>query len=296
MNDLLFREMVSADGPLSGREIATISPVGGGCIHQAFCLDFTFGDRLFVKAGTASALAMFEVESEGLEALHRHADARVLAVPQPIGSWLLPSGSVLVLPWLKLGSGDQEALGRGLALMHRDSMEASSGCFGWHRDGFIGYGHQPAGWSERWGEAFVDYRLRPQLKGASSWGLNPDDLWPLLAAITVYLDRLEVRPSLVHGDLWGGNAGLLSDGRGTIYDPAVWWADAEVDVAMTQLFGGFTSSFYDAYFAVMQKRSMAEQRVELYNLYHLLNHANLFGGSYERQCRDTIKSLARQLL
>ena len=121
MNDLLFREMVSANGPLSGREIATISPVGGGCIHQAFCLDFTCGDRLFVKAGTASALAMFEVESEGLEALHRHADARVLAVPRPIGSWLLPSGSVLVLPWLKLGSGGQEARGRGLALMHRGS-------------------------------------------------------------------------------------------------------------------------------------------------------------------------------
>ena len=295
MNELLFREMVAADGPFSGREIAGVAPVGGGCIHQAFCVDFTSGDRVFLKAGTTSALEMFEVESEGLEALHHHADERVLAVPRPIGSWLLTSAAVLVLPWLKFGSGDQAALGRGLALLHRQSAEASPGCFGWHRDGFIGSGHQPGGWSERWGQAFVDYRLRPQLKEASRWGLNADDLQPLLEAIAVYLDQLEVRPCLVHGDLWGGNAGLLSDGRGTVYDPAVCWADSEVDLAMTQLFGGFTSSFYDGYSEVIKPLSTIEERVKLYNLYHLLNHANLFGGSYKSQCRDTMKSLARQL-
>ena len=296
MNDALFRELVAADGPFPGQEISAAVPVGGGCIHQAFAVDFSSGERVFVKAGAASVLPMFSVESEGLEALHDHADAATLVVPRPIGAWVLPSGAVLVLPWLDLGAGDQSALGRGLAQLHRQSASASPGRFGWHRDGFIGSGRQPGGWCDRWGDAFVALRLRPQLKDASRWGLRLADLEPLLEAVAVTLNQLELQPALVHGDLWGGNAACLQDRRGALYDPAAWWADPEVDLAMTRLFGGFSHSFYAAYNEVMPSRAEATQRVELYNLYHCLNHANLFGGSYERQSRDMLKALARQLL
>lgn len=293
MNDALVRELVAADGRFSGQEITGVTPVGGGCIHQAFAVAFATGEQVFVKAGAAAVMPMFAVESEALEALFRFADPAMLVVPRPIGSWLLPSGAVLVLPWLELSSGDQTALGRGLACLHGQSAAVGPGRFGWHRNGFIGSGRQPGGWSDRWGDAFVDLRLRPQISAAARWGLQLDDLLPLLQAIAEHLNALELQPSLVHGDLWGGNAGSLNDGRGAIYDPAAYWADPEVDLAMTRMFGGFSTSFYDAYAEVIPQRSGARQRVDLYNLYHVLNHANLFGGSYQQQSRDMLKALAR---
>ncbi len=296
MQDALWTDLVAVDGPFPGRGIASVRSVGGGCIHQARRVTFDDGDIVFVKAGASSALPMFEVESDALNALHEVADAQTLVVPRPLGVWSLTSGAVLVLPWLDLQSSDQTTLGRGLALLHRASASAGPDRFGWHRDGFIGAGVQPGGWRKSWGDAFVDLRLRPQLILAKRWGLADDGLDALLVAISTLLNGLEVSPCLVHGDLWGGNAGCLSDGRGTIYDPATWWADHEVDLAMTHLFGGFSSAFYAGYSDVLPTRPGAAQRVDLYNLYHVLNHANLFGGSYRQESQDTLRALARQLL
>ena len=295
MNSELRRDLTAKDGPLAGAVITDVSPVGGGCIHQAWKLRLCDGQVLFAKSGGASALSLFEVEAEALEALHAQADASFLVVPQPIALAALPHGAVLLLPWLDFGGSDQTALGRGLALLHQSSMASSPARFGWHRDGFIGAGPQPGGWRDDWGSAFVELRLRPQLEILDGLQQDSTDLNPLLLRLAEHLNEHQPCPALVHGDLWGGNAASLSDGRGSIFDPASWWADREVDLAMTRLFGGFGEAFRSGYREVIPEASGADGRVEIYNLYHLLNHANLFGGSYLSQCRASLKDLARRL-
>ena len=159
MNSELRRDLTAADGPLAGALITEVSPVGGGCIHQAWKLRLGDGQLLFAKSGGVSALPLLEVEAEALEALHAHADASFLVVPQPIALAALPHGAVLLLPWLDCGGNDQTALGRGLALLHQSSMASSPARFGWHCDGFIGAGPQLGGWRDDWGSAFVELRL-----------------------------------------------------------------------------------------------------------------------------------------
>ena len=295
MNSELRRDLTAEDGPLAGAVITDVSPVGGGCIHQAWKLCLGDGQVLFAKSGSASVLPLFEVEADALEALHAQADASFLVVPQPIALAALPHGVVLLLPWLNFGGSDQTALGRGLALLHQSSMASSPARFGWHRDGFIGAGPQPGGWRDDWGSAFVELRLRPQLELLDGLKQDSTELEPLLHRLADHLNEHQPRPALVHGDLWGGNAASLSDGRGSIFDPASWWADREVDLAMTRLFGGFSEAFRSGYREVIPDALGADGRVEIYNLYHLLNHANLFGGSYLSQCRAILRELARRL-
>ena len=141
----------------------------------------------------------------------------------------------------------------------------------------------------------MELRLRPQLALARDLSLSGEWLDRLLTGLRQRLQGHAPKPALVHGDLWGGNAGALNDGRGALYDPASWWADREVDLAMTRMFGGFSATFYGAYNEVLPLRSGWEERVEIYNLYHLLNHANLFGGGYVSQSQDCLKRLARTI-
>jgi len=288
-------DLVAADGPLAGSKLADVSSVGGGCIHQAWQLRLRDGRQLFAKTGSANAFPFFEVEADALTALGRYADSDLLVVPQPLALVQLLHGAVLLLPWLPLGGGDQQSLGRGLALLHQASRDQNPERFGWHRDGYIGAGLQPGGWRLRWGDAFVDLRLRTQLKLFSRSGMNAAEIEAFLQGVADRLNQREVVPALVHGDLWGGNASPLMDGRGTIYDPAAWWADSEVDLAMTRLFGGFGQCFYRSYDAVTPPLPGANERLEIYNLYHLLNHANLFGGGYVDQSRASLQRLARQM-
>ena len=295
MNSELRRDLTAVDGPLAGAVIADVSPVSGGCIHQAWKLRLSDGQLLFAKSGGLNALPLFEVEVEALEALRAHADNTLLVVPQPMALAALPHGAVLLLPWLDCRGNDQAALGRGLALLHQSSMSSSPARFGWHRDGFIGAGPQPGGWRDGWGSAFVELRLRPQLETLQGLSQDSTGLDQLLLRLAEHLNELQTRPALVHGDLWGGNAASLVDGRGSIFDPASWWADREVDLAMTRLFGGFSEAFSRGYREVLPDSPGFEDRVEIYNLYHLLNHANLFGGGYVRQCRASLKELARRL-
>ena len=296
MHPQLRQELVASTGPLAGSQLVDVRAVGGGCIHQAWCLTLSDGERLFAKSGNSQAMAMFEVEAEALEALHAHADQDWLVVPKPLAMSALPSGTVLLLPWLELSGSDQQALGRGLALLHLASEAASTQRFGLDRDGYIGSGPQPGGWRDDWGACFVELRLRPQLELVGDRYFSGDWLGRLLHKLSQLLDAHGPRPALVHGDLWGGNAGVLMDGRGAIYDPASWWADREVDLAMTRMFGGFCADFYAAYNDVAPLRSGWEERVEIYNLYHLLNHSNLFGGGYLYQSKDCLKRLARSIV
>ena len=275
---------------LQGCQCRTLEPVGSASTWRAEVSD---GRSLFIKLASPASL---HVEARGLRSLKHWADPALLFIPDPLG--IVPVGEIaaLILPWLESDRGDQFDLGRGLARLHRTSADSGMHRFGWDEEGFIGLGPQPAGWLTDWGDAFVRLRLIPQLQLSSSWGLALDQLEPLLVATRVWLDQHQPRPCLVHGDLWSGNASVLADGRGALIDPACWWADREVDLAMTRLFGGFSARFYQSYQEEWPLDANYQDRIHVYNLYHLLNHANLFGGSYKQQCLTAINGMRSMLL
>jgi len=294
-------------------------PVGGGCIHSAWCLTVLpsggpaaalrpappfSGGRLFAKTNTLEALPLLKAEAEGLDALACAAAGTDLRVPAPLAVGGAGSQAVLVLPWLELeGSasgiapGAWSPLGVALASLHRSSLERPCtpgdrpGRFGWPRDNAIGAGPQANGWLDSWGRFFAERRLAPQLKRLESRIGALRGGQALLERVPDWLDGHGADPCLVHGDLWSGNAAIDSSGHGVIFDPAVHRADREVDLAMARLFGGFPAPFFAGYGATWPLPAGHRRRVPLYNLYHLLNHANLFGGSYADQAQAVIAEL-----
>ena len=282
-----------------GRRLVARTPVGGGCIHRAWRLQFADGGVLFAKTNRASALPLLGAEVEGLLALAAHAPEG-LVVPEPLAWGTAADQAVLVMPWLDLdgiggGSGDTAAvfrLGQHLADLHRASAASSSGQgYGWPAANFIGSAPQANGWRSSWGQFFVECRLAPQLAWAARRSKPLQGAAALLELVPQWLAGHPAEPVLVHGDLWCGNAALLSDGSGVIFDPACYWGDREVDLAMAQLFGGFSPSFFAGYTSRWPLAPGASGRVALYNLYHLLNHANLFGGSYGQRAQASILEL-----
>ncbi|HZQ72986.1 MAG TPA: fructosamine kinase family protein [Burkholderiales bacterium] len=187
----------------------------------------------------------------------------------------------LVLERLELRrEGDYAELARMLARVHR----VTGPRYGWPRDNYIGLGVQANGWCDDWARFWLERRMRPQLALARRKGFDLPE--PSLAL----LDGHHPAPSLLHGDLWSGNAGFCG-GRPVLFDPAVYYGDRECDLAMTELFGGFPRAFYEAYGEAYPLASGYEKRKTLYNLYHLLNHLNLFGSSYLPQVRGALRLL-----
>ena len=304
-----------------GVPLAAQSPVGGGCIHQAWALDLADGRRLFAKTNRLADLPLLEAEANGLEALS--ALAGDLMIPQPLACEALDDRALLLMEWLPLAgaaSGSGGGLGSGpgavaslpgssvpanpmppaqawgrfgaaLADLHRRSLVGADGRFGWQQDNFIGSSPQANGWLAGWGEFFAERRLGPQLLRAARAGRPLRQADALLARLPAWLDQHGAGPCLVHGDLWAGNGGLLVDGRGSMFDPAVYRGDREVDLAMARLFGGFPESFFAGYEGRWPLPPGHGRRLEIYNLYHLLNHANLFGGGYWRQAQARIDAL-----
>ena len=292
-----------------GLELEGLQAVGGGCIHRAWQLQLRGGDRLFAKTNRRALLPVLQAEAEGLTAL-RQADQRAaelseqpgLQIPEPLALGSVDDAAdgqaVLVLRWLELGSGGDERgwrdLGAGLARLHRASLEGHDGRYGWERDNAIGASPQANGWSGSWCTFFSQRRLGAQLRMAEASGQRIAGSAELLAQLPRWLGNHQPEACLVHGDLWGGNAALLAGGGGAIFDPAVHRADREVDLAMARLFGGFPASFFAGYEGEWPLPRGHKQRSDLYNLYHLLNHANLFGGGYWHQCERSIAALLRQ--
>jgi len=262
--------------------------VSGGCINQGFRLQGS-GREFFVKLNTASALNMFEAEADGLKEI---AATSTVRVPLPICAGSDRERAWLVLEYLALsGDGPQAMalLGERLAAMHRVTRER----FGWTRDNTIGSTLQVNAQLSGWGEFWTRHRLGYQLDLATSNGHGRD----LRRKGTLLLERVpnllaEHRPraSLLHGDLWGGNAAAIGD-EPVVFDPAVYYGDREVDLAMTTLFGGFPSEFYLAYESAWPLEPGHRERRDLYNLYHVLNHLNLFGGGYLRQAQEMMNRL-----
>ncbi len=282
-----------------GQGLVGRRPVGGGCIHRAWRLELAGGDTVFAKTNTVACLPLLEAEVLGLRALASHAPPG-LVIPEPLAWGVAGDQAVLVLDWLNLAAGAGGAvarggwfrLGQGLAGLHRSSAaSAPAQGYGWAADNFIGSAPQINSWCADWGVFFTECRLAPQLAWAARRGEPLQGAQLLMDRLPGWLAGHTCQPVLVHGDLWGGNAGLLADGAATIFDPACHWGDREVDLAMARLFGGFPDAFFDGYTAAWPLEPGAEDRAQLYNLYHLLNHANLFGGGYHRQAQASINAL-----
>ncbi|MFN7677043.1 MAG: fructosamine kinase family protein [Cyanobacteriota bacterium] len=283
-----------------GVRLVSRAPVGGGCIHSAWGVQTEGGDRLFAKTNQADQLALLEAEAEGLRALARVAPAG-LVIPEPLAWGQAGDLAVLVLPWLDLAHSVRRpeawaACGAQLARLHRQSLVpeplAEPGhAFGWSRDNFIGASPQPNGWRSGWGTFFSECRLEPQLRWLARKGRGPRGANRLLKRVPAWLEHHGAQPCLVHGDLWSGNAALLVGGAGSVFDPAVYRGDREVDLAMARLFGGFPEAFFQGYAEEWPLPEGWRDRVALYNLYHLLNHANLFGGGYVQQAQSAMDAL-----
>ena len=249
--------------------------IGGGSINEAYRLEGTDGARYFVKLNEARHLDMFVAEAAGLEAI---AATNTIRVPRPVAHGSTGRQSYLVLEHLELLSlGNAKLLGEQLAALHR--CEAKN--FGFPADNFIGTTPQPNLWADDWVTFWREHRLGFQLRLAEKNGYDGQlqSLGEkLMDALPVFFANHTPQPSLLHGDLWSGNHAFLADGTPAIFDPAVYYGDRECDLAMTELFGGYPTDFYTAYRAAYPLDPGYATRRELYNLYHILNHANLFGG------------------
>ena len=222
--------------------------------------------RGFRKLGRSA-----EAEVDGLRAL-----GAVVRVPR-----ILEHGAdFILLEQLDLKrSGDWSALARMLAALHRTTGPR----FGWHTDNYIGATPQINSWRDDWSVFFKECRLAPQLALAKKNGYAVE----IHGALKV-LEGHKPKPSLLHGDLWAGNAGFIKEGP-VLFDPAVYYGDREADLAMTELFGGFPEIFYSSYATILPLHDGYEQRKPIYNLYHLLNHLNLFGSGYLARVEATLR-------
>jgi len=261
--------------------------VGGGSINDAYVLSDN-NRKFFVKLNRPSLLGMFEAEAAGLAEM---ASSQSVRVPSPVCSGISDDNSFIVLEYLEFGSGDSsQILGQQMATMHRSTGDR----FGWKRDNTIGSTPQPNVWLDDWVEFYSKQRLLFQLNlpGANRYGSQLVSAGEELAEnLDVFFKTYQPQPSLLHGDLWGGNYATLRDGSPVIFDPAVYYGDREADIAMTELFGGFGSRFYDAYNDAWPLDPGYRVRKTLYNLYHVLNHLNLFGGGYGSQAMSMIGRL-----
>ena len=266
--------------------------LSGGDINKAYGLTLNTGDHIFMKANAKSNAAFFTAEAAGLQAI---ASTQAIGTPK-----ILCTGtddgedvgySFLLLGFIKSAGRRKdywETFAQELAAMHKAdtsnvvSIDSTTGkIFGFFQDNFIGAGQQKNTPASKWIDFYRDCRLAPQFKRADSY-FTPDDR----TKITKLLDRLEnfliepEAPSLLHGDLWSGNVMCGPDGKAMLIDPATYVGHREADLAMTELFGGFPPEFYAAYREAAPLQPGYEDRRDLYNLYQLLNHLNLFGPTY----------------
>ena len=263
--------------------------LGGGDINQAFRLDLG-SQQVFVKCN--SIAGMFESEALGLEELGKRSG---LVVPKPLALGRYQTTAWLALEYLELdGHKEQgaQALGEGLAKLHLQKQAF----FGWRQDNFIGSTPQPNPRCDQWLSFFAENRLRFQVDrlvnaGASRTLSKLCD--SLIDCMPGLFEAYAPQPSLLHGDLWGGNWGVTAAGLPAIFDPAAYYGDRETDLAMTDLFGGFPDAFYQSYEQTFPIDPGYQRRKPLYQLYHVLNHANLFGGGYLSQAEQLMRKLIK---
>ncbi len=279
----------SSDQPFKIQRRTTVS---GGSINQAFLLT---GDkqRYFIKLNDDNGLAMFDAEYAGLQAILA---TETISAPQPLCTGIAANHAFLVMRYIDTTNSphNHARLGEQLAAMHRKHFDY----FGWHQDNTIGSTLQANPHNANWVNFWCEQRLGFQLALAEQNGFSgtlQTEGRKLIDCLGGLFDRYTPQPSLLHGDLWSGNYYFDQNGAPTIFDPACYYGDREADIAMTELFGGFHNEFYRAYQNAFPLESGYQTRKMLYNLYHVLNHLNLFGDGYLSQAQQMTRQLLNEL-
>ena len=274
---------------IMGRQILGHKPVGGGDIAASYLLQTAQGPVFAKMLRGSGAYDILTAEAEGLAALKK---AGAISVPALYHCEKTDFGAALLMEYIPRGAGSdasQETLGRSLALLHQSTHDA----FGWSRNNYIGSLPQNNPRELDWASFFTLHRLKFQFDLALSSNYIEAREVPAVEHMVHKISSLlpEVRPALLHGDLWGGNYLISADHTPYLIDPSVYYGHSEVDLAMTRLFGGFSSRFYDAYFEVSPAQPGIEDRMALYQLYYLLVHLNIFGPSYLAAVSETANSV-----
>ncbi|MBK1878300.1 fructosamine kinase family protein [Pelagicoccus mobilis] len=288
MSDQQLIETALSDTSGLPFRIASQRALGGGCINDAYRLEGEDGRPFFVKANQLDFHDSFAAEAAALKEL---AETNTVRVPQVVAQIQGNSQAYLILEYIDARpsrTGDWQTLGRQLAQLHA----LPKPYFGWHRDNLIGATPQPNPQTSSWLDFFAEHRLEHQLSLCQSRGYKLPLAAELLKELPTLLADHNVAPSLLHGDLWSGNAAFDSAGSPFIFDPGSYYGDREADLAFTEFFGGFPPEFYQAYNAEFPLAPGYSRRKTLYNLYHCLNHLYLFGASYAHQAEQ----MTRQLL
>ncbi len=267
----------------------SIEQVHGGDIHNAWRIEFS-NKKLFLKRNIRNK-KFLEFEKYCLQNLRKYINQENLIIPKVIAYRNIKNIEVLLIEWIDMHNFDQKKLGKGLGELHLKSAESNPKMFGFPVEGFIGTTDQKKGLEDNWIDCFLNLRIIPQLLSLKSRILDKEIINKVKEKIKSELLNHKPINALVHGDLWSGNAGMDKNGKGVIFDPASWWADNEVDIAMTKLFGGFRKEFYEEYHRIFPIKNGFEKRIIIYNFYHILNHANMFGGGYLNQVEDYVKAI-----
>ena len=269
----------------------SIEQVHGGDIHNAWRIEFS-NKKLFLKRNIRNE-KFLEFEKYCLQHLRKYINQENLVIPEVIAYKNIKNIEILLIEWIDMHNFDQKKLGKGLGELHLKSAESNPKMFGFPVEGFIGTTDQKKGLEDNWIDCFLNLRIIPQLLSLKSRILDEEIINKVKEKIQSELLNHKPINALVHGDLWSGNAGMDKNGKGVIFDPASWWADNEVDIAMTKLFGGFRKEFYEEYHRIFPIKNGFEKRIIIYNFYHILNHANMFGGGYLNQVEDYVKAILK---
>jgi fructosamine-3-kinase len=268
--------------------------ISGGCINQAWKLTDTTGKEFFIKTNSVALKDMFSAEASGLIEIEK---SKTIRSPRVLAHGSTTTFSYLALEFIPLTSQiNQQKLGEQLAQMHQFIHPEKT--YGWRYDNYIGSTPQTNQYHSDWIEFWKSQRLLYQLSLDQAKGYSNsayDDGLKLADSLEVFFSNYQPTSSLLHGDLWGGNCASDASANPVIYDPAVYYGDKETDIAMTELFGGFSNDFYTAYNKCYALDSGYKTRKTLYNLYHILNHYNLFGGGYAKQAENMTKQLLSEI-
>ena len=270
-------------------ELDSAQAIGGGCIHACYKLEGKDSRRYFLKTHSAEASALLRCEFNALRILR---ETQSIYLPKPLHMGTTEDKAYLLLEYIEFGGPpNPERMGQQLAALHLNTGEQ----YGWHEDNFIGLAPQKNTQNYDWIDFFRTERLAFQIRLNHDRGYRYKQAQALLDKIEAFFAGYLPVPSLLHGDLWSGNAAYTRNGYPIIFDPAAYYGDRETDLAMTELFGGFPTGFYDAYNRAWPLDPGYAERKQLYQLYHILNHAYLFGGGYVSQAESCINALHSRL-